>query len=118
VLYAFTSIYGNVSPTNVAERYRFLVVLAAPPLASQLRAARREALTAVGGIVHRVRLDCVLLRLQLTAPSEGLVHGSVTIEQWPAGAGESTVPPVRSSYAADLVQVHGGWRVSEFRLVS
>jgi hypothetical protein len=118
VLYRFASAYGEVSAATVAKRHALLLSLAAPPLVSQLRAAGPQGgLAAVSRIERRTRIDSLLLKLKLTAPSDGAVSGTVAIEQWLVGPGQSRVPPLQSSYVADLIQVGGAWRVSGFRLV-
>lgn len=119
VLDRFASAYGQVSGRTVAERYRLLLALAAPPLLSQLRAAGPQGgLNAFSSVLRRTSVDSLLVDLQLTPASGGSAHGSVAIEQWPVGPGDSQVPPMRSSYAAELIQVGGAWRVSEFGAAS
>lgn len=117
VVYRFARAYGEVSSATVAERYRLLLSLAAPPLLSHLRAAGPGGeLTVVSPTLRRTSIDSLLLKLQLTAPSGGAVHGTVVIQQWLVGPGTSGIPPMRSSYVVDLVQVGDDWRVSEFSL--
>ena len=117
VIYRFASAYGEVSSATVAKRYKLLLSLAAPPLLSQLRAAGSQGeLTALPATLRRTSIDSLLLRLRLAAPSGGAVHGTVVIQQWLVGPGRSQVPPMQTSYVADLVQVGGQWRVSGFTL--
>jgi hypothetical protein len=118
VLYRFVSAYGEVSAATVAKRRALLLSLAGPPLSSQLRAAGSHGgLIAVSDIRRRTSINSLLLKMRLTAPSRGEVHGTVTIEQWLAGPAQPRVAPLQSSYVADLVQVDGAWRIAGFRLV-
>jgi hypothetical protein len=118
VLYRFANTFGALSNTTVAERYKVLTSLAAPPLLSELRAAGSNGeLSAIATSQRRTRINSLLLSLKLTARSDTAAHGTVVIEQWLVGPGEAQVPPMRSSYVADLVEVGGAWHVSGFTLV-
>jgi hypothetical protein len=119
VIYLFASAYSQVSAATAAQRYKLLLSLAAPPLLTRLQAAGPGgALTAASAALRGTSLDGLLVGLQVTAPSGGAAHGDVVIEQWLAGAGDSTASPTQTSYAVDLIQVAGAWRVAQFSLVS
>jgi hypothetical protein len=119
VLYRFASAYSEVSAASVDQRRKLLLSLAAPPLLTRLQAAGPGGqLTSTSSALRGTSIDGLLVSLQVTAPSDGVVHGAVAIEQWLAGSGDSTVPPLQTSYAAQLIQVAGAWRVAQFTLVS
>jgi hypothetical protein len=117
VLYRFATAYGTVSAAGVVNRQRQLVSLAAPPLRSQLRATGPDGrLQPVTRVLRRTNLDELLLGLRLSSQSPDAAHGTVVIEQWPTGPGDSGVAPSKSSYTAEVVRTARGWRVSEFTL--
>lgn len=118
VLYRFATAYSEVSSSTAAQRDSLMLSLAAPPLLTRLRAAGPGSeLTSQSAVLRRTSIDSLLVGLRVTAPSAGVVHGSVEIKQWLVGQRESGVPPMQSSYNADLIQVGGAWRVSQFTLV-
>jgi hypothetical protein len=117
VLYRFASAYSQVSRASAAQRYRLLLALAAPPLLSQMRAVGPQgALTPTSALLRRASLDSLLLNLRVATPTGGTVQGSVVVEQWLVGPGDSKAPPTSESYKADLIKVGGDWRVSNFGL--
>jgi hypothetical protein len=115
VLYQFATAYSNLSGETPASRYQVMVSLAAPPLLTQLRAGGVRAQSALfdGG----PSVEGKLLSLSVFGPVGSYAHGAVDIELRGTGPKAVRAAPLDTSFVADLVEVGGVWRVSNFTLV-